>query len=67
MLGWIVRIIMSLAAVITGWFVADNATNFGVVQMVIAILLIVFFVGVAAFWETLSVRLKRPGGPSDRI
>jgi hypothetical protein len=61
MLGWIVRIVMSLAGVITGWFLAENATSFSVVQMVIAILLIAFFVGVAAFWETLSAWVKGSG------
>lgn len=65
MIGWIVRIVMSLAGIITGWFVADNATNFSVVQMVIAILLIALFVGVAAFWETLAAWFKSSSRRND--
>lgn len=49
MIGWIARIVMSLAAVITGWFISAEAANFGVVQMVVGMLLFVFFVAAAAF------------------
>ena len=53
MIGWVVRIVMSMAGVITGWFVAREATNFGVIQMVVAILLMTFFLAVAAFWPSV--------------
>lgn len=49
MIGWIARIVMSLAAVITGWFISAEAANFGVIQMVVGMLLFVFFVAAAAF------------------
>ncbi len=50
MLGLIVRGLLIIAASIAGWLVAADATNFGVVQMVIAVLLFVLFVFVLAFW-----------------
>src|SRR3546814_13976507 len=33
MVGWIVRIALSIAAVITGWFISTAAANFSIVQM----------------------------------
>jgi hypothetical protein len=45
---------MFLAAAITGWFVAEDAVNFSVIEMVVALFLITIIVAVAAFWETLS-------------
>ncbi len=53
-MGWVVRILMSIAAAITGWFVARDAPNFSVIQMVVALLLIAFFVSFAAFWPALQ-------------
>ena len=58
MLGWVVRIVMALAGAVTGWFVAQDATNFGVVQMAIALFLITIFVVVAAFWPVIASWLK---------
>jgi hypothetical protein len=31
MIGWIVRMTLSIEGVITGWFVAREATNFGLI------------------------------------
>jgi hypothetical protein len=54
MVGVIVRIIMSLAAAVTGWFVTTtDSARFDVVQMVVALLLIALFVSIAAFWNTI--------------
>lgn len=50
-LNWFIRPIFLVAAIIAGWFVAEDAANFGIVQMVIAILLITALVALAAFWE----------------
>ncbi len=55
MLGWIVRILFILAAPIAALFVARDALNFGLVQTVVAMLLIVGFVAVVAIWSS------RPG------
>lgn len=52
-LSWLIRPILVLAAAVAGWFVAEEAPNFGVVQMVVAVFLIAALVGLAAFWEAL--------------
>ncbi|MCC7253711.1 MAG: hypothetical protein IT540_17780 [Hyphomicrobium sp.] len=51
MLSWLIRPLLFLAAIIASWFVAEDAANFGVVQMVVAVLLIAGLVALAAFWE----------------
>jgi hypothetical protein len=51
MLGWIVRILFVL--------VSRDALNFGLVQTLVAIVLIVAFVGLAAAWTA-----RRPWTPS---
>lgn len=52
-LSWFIRPILFLAAIVASWFVARDAANFGVVQMVVALLLIVALVALAALWETM--------------
>lgn len=47
---WIVRILLYIAAPITALFVARDALNFGVFQMMVTTVLIVALVGLAAFW-----------------
>jgi hypothetical protein len=61
MVNLLLRPIMFLAAIIAGWFVASDAVNFNVIQMVVALFLITIVVAIAAFWETLSdwVNAKR--------
>ncbi len=66
MLNFLVRIVMSLAAVITGWFVARDAANFGIVQMVVSLLLISLFVAIAAFWPSLLSWFRSRHRPQDR-
>lgn len=53
MLGWVVRILFIVAGVITGWFVARDATNFGVLQMFVMLALITVFIAALAFWPTV--------------
>ena len=53
MISWIVRIVMVIASVITAWFVARDAANFEIIQMVVSLLLITFLLAVAAFWPYL--------------
>jgi hypothetical protein len=66
MIGWIVRIVMAIAGAITGWFVARDAQNFDLMQMVVGILLITFFIAVAAFWPYLWARLRTARKRDDR-
>jgi hypothetical protein len=61
MVSWIVRIVMSLAAVITGWFVVQDSPNFGVVQMAVAVILIVLFVAIMVFWTSIRSRFGKSG------
>ena len=58
MLNWILRPIMAIAAVIAGWFVARDAVNFSMIEMVVGLLLITALVGLAACWEMIADRLK---------
>ena len=50
MVSWIVRGLLALGGVAAGWFVVKDAPNFGVVQMVMALLLLTLIVAVIAFW-----------------
>jgi hypothetical protein len=69
MLNWLVRPIMFVAAIIAGWFVAEDAANFGIIQMVISVLLVTLIVTVAAFWDSIGdwLGLKRDPGKSGDI
>jgi hypothetical protein len=58
MLSWVVRILFILAAPIAALLVSREALNFGLVQTLVAIVLIVAFVGLAAAMCT--------GGPRAR-
>jgi hypothetical protein len=63
MINWLVRPIMIVAAVIAGWFVAREAVNFSIIQLVVALLLVTALVGLAAIVEMLTDRAnsnKRP-------
>lgn len=53
MINLIARAILFVAAAITSWFVAEDATNFSSIQMAVALILVALLVGIAAFWETL--------------
>ncbi|EHL30061.1 hypothetical protein [Legionella drancourtii] len=59
MLGWIVRLLLVMSGSIASWFVARDALNFAVVQMVIAVLLFTLVIAIAAFWSTLKNWFKR--------
>jgi formate hydrogenlyase subunit 4 len=58
MIKWFVRPIMLVAAVIAGWFVARDAVNFSIIQMVVALLLVTALVAVAAVVEALADRAE---------
>lgn len=57
-ISWLLQPIMVTAAVIAGWLVAEDAANFGVVQMAVAVLLMTTVVAIATFWRTLASWLR---------
>jgi len=63
MISWIVRGLLAGGGVVSGWFVAEDAPKFGVVQMMMALILLTFVVAVLAFWpERWTVTLNRLHG-----
>jgi competence protein ComGC len=64
MLAWIIRCLLFIAAPIAALFVARDAVNFGIVEMLVAILLIVGLVLVAAVWSLR--RQSIAAGPSKK-
>ncbi len=54
MVNRLLRPVLFMAAGLPGWFVASDAVNFTVIQMVVSLFLITIIVAIAAFWETLS-------------
>lgn len=52
MLGWIVRIFFALAAPIAALMISRDALNFDLIQTMVAIVLIVAFVGIVALWPS---------------
>ena len=59
MLGWIVRLLLALAGIVAGWFVAREDTRFVLFQMVAAMLLVTAGVAAAAFGPSLIRRFTR--------
>ncbi len=47
---WLVRLLLLLAAPLAAWLVARDSINFGLAQMIVAMLLFVAFIALAAFW-----------------
>lgn len=60
MLAWIVRCLLLLAAPIAALFVSRDALNFGVFEMLVAIVLMVGVVLAAATWS-----LRRKSAAAD--
>ena len=56
MLSWIIRILFILAAPITALLVSRDALNFGLIQTMVAIVLIVAFVAAGAAWTARGPR-----------
>ena len=50
---WLDRPICDVYCIITGWFVARNIPSIDVIEMVVSLLLIIFFLAVGAFWPYL--------------
>lgn len=57
MISWAVRLLLLLADLVAGLFVAGDAPNFGVVQGMMAVILLAFFVFVLAFWPSRLTHL----------
>jgi len=51
MLGWIIRILLILAAPIAALLVSRDTLNFGIVQAFVAMILVIAFIAVAAAWS----------------
>lgn len=49
-MAWIVRLLLFMAAPIAALFVSRDALNFGVIETLVAIMLIALFVLAAAIW-----------------
>lgn len=68
MFTWVIRIILFIAGVITGWFLPDNAENLEVVKMVIGMFIIVIFVLLIVYRKRLMAWLdgrELPPGEDD--
>lgn len=61
-ISWLLQPVMTAAAFIATWFVAEDSANFGVVQMAIAVLLITSVVAVATFWRQILTWIRAPWG-----
>lgn len=67
MFGWLARIVLAVAGVIAGWFVAREAQNFSLIQMSIALLLITIMVAGAAFGPTILTWFRNWTKPGDSV
>jgi len=57
-ISWLIRGLLFLAATVTGWFIAEDAPNFTIIQMIVAVMLLTVFVALGAFWETVMDWLR---------
>ena len=58
MLNWAIRLVMVISAFVAGLFVARDATNFHIVQMVVALFVITLIVAISAYLEVLLDRFR---------
>lgn len=56
--GWISRILFVIAGFITSCFVARDALNFDVIQMVVTVILFTTIIAIIAFWPMLIALVK---------
>jgi hypothetical protein len=62
MLSWVVRLLLLLADLVAGLFVSRQDLDFGVIQAVVATMLVALFFFVLAFWpERWTHFLNRTG------
>jgi hypothetical protein len=62
--GWIVRGLLMVSSVVTGWFVSKDAPNFSFIQGMVSLVVVAVIVFVLAFWPArwseLLNRCKKP-------
>lgn len=63
MMYWLVTPLMALAAAIAALFIAPEAANFGVLQMVISVLLFASLVALVVFWGPIMEWLRNRRHP----
>lgn len=63
--SFIIRALLLLSSVITGWFVATDSDNFNVFNMMVAVLLVTLGVAVTAYWPQIIAWFKGNQGGSD--
>ncbi|MCA0247376.1 MAG: hypothetical protein LCH93_12240 [Proteobacteria bacterium] len=56
MLSWAVRLILVAANFVAGFFVAEDALNFEIIQGVISLFLVALVVFILAFWPSSWTR-----------
>ena len=66
-LGWLVRIIMAVASVITGWFVTRDAPNHSLIEMAVGLFLITIFVAGLAFGPAMLARFRNRTKPRGSV
>ena len=62
MIGWIARILLYLAGLITSIFVAETSLKYEIIQMAVAILLFTIFVLIIAFSPQITQACKKMFG-----
>jgi hypothetical protein len=61
MISLIARGLLIVAGFIAGWLVSEESPNFGLIQIAVGLLLLVFVVWVIAFWpKRWTLALDRP-------
>jgi hypothetical protein len=58
MISWLLRIILVPAGIVAGWFVGKDQPNFGLVQSIIGLFVIVFIVAVFTLTRGDSKRME---------
>ena len=61
-LTWPADFLLNTAAVVERWFVSGDSTNFGVIQMMTAVLLLAAVVSLIVYWQWLVQWLINIGG-----
>ena len=50
---WPADFLLNASAVVVSWFVSKGSTNFGVIQMMVAVLLLAAVVSLIVYWQWL--------------
>ena len=63
MLGWVIRVLLVSAAGIAGWFIARDAPNFSVIQMLVFLVLMAAVIAAAISGGLLRDRFGSKSNP----